>query len=63
MTVPLSSYEDQLLVQFNVDCGEGTLAFFNITNLNLQTQDDCEDQDGNKRYMAINVIVLLTFLH
>ena len=44
------SYDDQLLVQFNIDCGEGNLAYFNITSLNIQGPEDCEDQDGNKRY-------------
>jgi hypothetical protein len=42
-------YDNQLLVQYNIDCGEGTLAFFNITTMDLQGEDDCGDDDGNKR--------------
>ena len=48
--VLLSSYDDQLLVQFNIDCGKDNLAFFDITSLNIQGAEDCEDRDGNKRY-------------
>jgi hypothetical protein len=43
------SYDDQLLVQFNIDCGKDNLAFFDITSLNIQGAEDCEDRDGNKR--------------
>ena len=45
----LCSYDNQLLVQYNIDCGEGTLAFFNITTMDLQGDEDCSDDKGNKR--------------
>ena len=44
-----NSYDDQLLVQYNIDCGNETLAYFSITSLDIQGKD-CEYFDGDKRY-------------
>ena len=44
-----NSYDDQLLAEYNIDCGNETLAYFSITSLDIQGKD-CEDSNGNKRY-------------
>ena len=31
-----SRYGDQQYVEFNIQCGEGRLAFFNITDIDMQ---------------------------
>ena len=43
-------YDPQLLVQYNINCGEGRLAHINITSLDLEGAENCVDGDGNSRY-------------
>jgi hypothetical protein len=42
-------YDPQLLVQYNINCGEGRLAYINITSLDLEGAENCVDGDGNSR--------------
>ena len=37
----IASYDNQLLAQYNIDCGEGRLAYYNVTSLDLQSDGDC----------------------
>ena len=35
-----SSYTNQLLVNYSIECGENELAFYNITTIDLQEKCD-----------------------
>jgi hypothetical protein len=41
-------YDNQLLVQYNIQCREGQLAFFNLSSLDLQGDNECLD-DGKPK--------------
>ena len=43
------SYDDQLRIEYIVGCDEEEMAFFNVTTLDLQGAEDCEDENGNFR--------------
>ena len=43
------SYDNQLLVEFRVRCKPGQLAFFNVTDMNVQGRECCVDKAGNKK--------------
>ena len=40
------SYDNKLYVEWNIDCGEGRLAFFNITDIALE-EKTCADPNLN----------------
>ena len=37
-------------MEYLVQCGAGELAFYNVTDLSLQSEEDCVDDEGNARY-------------
>ena len=43
------SYDNQLRTEYLVECEEEGTAFFNVTTLDLQGAEDCEDENGNFR--------------
>ena len=55
------SYDDQLLVEYNVKCREDQLAFFNITTMDLEGRT-CIDEDGNEKFIkqivSISVLII-----
>ena len=53
------SYDDQLLVEYKVQCRANQLAFFNITTMDLEGRT-CIDEDGNPKF--IKQIVSITVL-
>ena len=44
----LHRYENNLLVEYNIQCKEDQLMFINVTHLDIQGRD-CDDGEGNKR--------------
>ena len=42
-------YKNELRVEYKVQCQPDELAFFNITYLNIQGPEDCQDDDGFDR--------------
>jgi hypothetical protein len=49
-------YDNQLLGQYNIKCDEGRLAFFNVTDINLQGREDC--LDTNKKQKCQDYILI-----
>ena len=47
--VHLHRYDNNLLVEYHVECESDELVFINMTHLNLQGPEDCQDEDGNDR--------------
>ena len=45
------SYDNQLLMEYNVQCESGQLAFFNVTDIEIEGDQNCRDEDGNPRYV------------
>ena len=49
-SVPLyCSYDNQLRIEYQVQCKSDELALFNMTDLDIQGPEDCEDHMGNNR--------------
>ena len=46
-------YDNQLRTEYRIQCQEGELAFFNVTELELQGEQDCQDDEGNFRSLTI----------
>lgn len=44
------SYDNQLRTEYLVQCEADEMAFFNVTFLSLQGEEDCVDSDGRFRY-------------
>ena len=44
-----------------VQCEEGELAFFNVTFLNLQSEEDCLDDNDNFRCSTMAVGCVLVY--
>ena len=44
----LHRYENNLLVEYNIQCKEDQWMFINVTHLDIQGKD-CDDGKGNKR--------------
>lgn len=51
------SYDDQLLVEYIVRCAEGQLAYFNITDLDMEGRV-CED-NGHKKYEHVCMYIIM----
>ena len=45
----LYRYDNQIRTEYLVQCTSDELAFFNVTTLNMQGSEDCQDEDGNFR--------------
>ena len=45
-----SSYDNQLLAEYRVQCSPGQLAFINITVMDIE-EGNCIDDEGNSRYL------------
>ena len=48
----ICSYADQMLVVYNIQCGDGEQAFFNITSQNIQPRD-CNGPRGEQVYVSV----------
>lgn len=49
-SVPLyCSYDNQLRIEYQVQCKSDELALFNMTDLDIQGPEDCQDDMGNNR--------------
>ena len=46
-------YDNQLRVEYLVQCEPDELAFFNMTHPNIQGPEDCKDEHENNRCNAI----------
>ena len=55
-------YDDQLLLDFQVKCKEGDLAFFRLTSLDLEGPDTCRDPMGNPKSVCNNIIIATSIL-
>ena len=55
-------YDNQLRVEYRVQCEPDELAFFNMTYLNIQGQEDCKDEHENYRCNTIAYKILSEFL-
>ena len=49
-----NSYDNQLLCQYNIDCGEGQQAYINLTALDLQGDGEKECQSMLATQLHIN---------
>ena len=56
--VYLTSYDNQLLCQYNIDCGEGQQAYINLVALDLQGDGDCSYK-GMPRYASYTATSLV----
>ena len=61
VSVPFTSYDNQLLCQYNIDCGEGQQAYINLTALDLQGDGDCSYEGRPKYASYIATYQLLKF--
>ena len=55
-------YDNQLRVEYLVQCEPDELAFFNMTHLNIQGPEDCQDEHENNRCNEITYKILSEFL-
>ena len=55
----ISSYDNQLLVEYNVECKPDQLAFFNVTFLDIEGEENCRDDKGNQKYVSLMVVCTL----
>ena len=52
LCIVITSYDNQL---YNIHCGEGRLAYVNVTSLDMQGNSDCS-YEQNPRYHNIHLI-------
>ena len=53
-----SSYDNQLLAEYKVQCSPGQLAFINITVMDIE-EANCIDLEGNSRQVLLYLLCLL----
>ena len=58
VSVPFTSYDNQLLCQYNIDCGEGQQAYINLVALDLQGDGDCS-YEGMPKYASYTATSLV----
>lgn len=54
-------YDNQLLVEYNVECKPDQLAFFNVTFLDIEGEENCRDDKGNQKCQDFILIKRGTF--
>lgn len=53
--LPTYSYDNQLLMEYKVKCGDNELAFFNVTDIDIEGNETCNDREGHPRYLHMYV--------
>ena len=56
-----SSYDNQLLAEYRVQCSPGQLAFINITYMDIE-EANCIDPNGNFRQVLLYLLCLLIII-
>ena len=39
-----------------MQCGENELAFLNLTDMDVEGKENCQDQDGNPKYVFYIIV-------
>ena len=47
-------YDYRLLVQYNIQCEDDQLAFFSVTDLDIQGAEECVDPMGHLKCVFLN---------
>ena len=48
-------------MEYQLQCGVDELAFYNITFLDMQSEEDCQTEDGDNRWANIMAIVVSNY--
>ena len=48
-------------MEYQLQCGADELAFYNITFLDMQSEEDCQTEDGDNRWAIIMVMVVCNY--